>query len=215
MSCERYWCEGILLVERGERDPHRDTCVACRREHKARGELIQALPLVAATSTGDPQWEARVWSRIARLEPSRTRHRWRVAGLATAFTAILLCWAIGQRDPSDEVCRHIEVAPYENSLRSSLPDDENRVRSAIKRRDEMRIYRADRLVVRCLAGSTDGDCDSDARDMLVEVLFAVPGEYRVVIITFATAEPIGGLVRDLEAVVAAGGEYQMTELSVH
>jgi len=44
---------GILLVECGDPDPHRDTCVVCRREHKAREELIRELPLVGGTTATD------------------------------------------------------------------------------------------------------------------------------------------------------------------
>ena len=66
MRCEHYWREGILLVERGEPDPHRETCAVCRREHEIRAELVGAFPLVGPRSVGDPAWEARVWRRITR-----------------------------------------------------------------------------------------------------------------------------------------------------
>ena len=36
----------------------------------------------------------------------------------------------------------------------------------------------------------------------------------LVVITSATAEPVGRLDRDLWTIVSAGGEYQITELSV-
>ena len=67
MSCEHYWREGILLAERDEPDPHRETCVVCRREHQLRAELVRALPLVGAMAAGDPAWKARVWRRITEL----------------------------------------------------------------------------------------------------------------------------------------------------
>ncbi|TMQ05953.1 MAG: hypothetical protein E6J91_39235, partial [Deltaproteobacteria bacterium] len=97
MTCDHYWRDGILLVESGEPDPHRDTCVVCRREHQGREELVRALPLVGGTTTGDPNWEARVWSRIARLEPPRGPRWWRLGGgLAAACALVLMWWTLGR-----------------------------------------------------------------------------------------------------------------------
>jgi hypothetical protein len=70
-SCDRYWRAGVLLVERGEPDPHRDQCAACREAHAARDELVAVLSLVAATATGEPGWQARVWSGIEQLTDER------------------------------------------------------------------------------------------------------------------------------------------------
>jgi hypothetical protein len=70
-SCDRYWRAGVLLAERGEPDPHRDHCAACREAHAARDELVAALSLVAATANGEPGWQARVWSRIEQLAGER------------------------------------------------------------------------------------------------------------------------------------------------
>ena len=66
MSCERYWREGIVLVERGEPDSHRDGCADCRRQHMARQQLVRAIPLVGAMPDEDSNWQARVWRQIAR-----------------------------------------------------------------------------------------------------------------------------------------------------
>lgn len=50
--------------------------------------------------------------------------------------------------------------------------------------------------------------------MVAEALLAATGSYRLVVITLATADPVGRLDRDLRAIVSAGGEYQITELPV-
>ena len=214
MSCEHYWREGILLVERGEPDPHRDSCVVCRREHEARKALVHALPLVGAMFASDPAWEARVWSRIDRLEHRRPRRRWLLGGFATACAAVAMCSVIGNRDRFDEKRPHIEVVPGQVAMRSASPRVGDRVRISVKPTDEVRIYRAASLVLRCSAGSTADGCTSDAHGLVAEAQIAASGEYQLVVITSATAEPVGRLDRDLAAIVAAGGEYQITELSV-
>lgn len=221
MSCEHYWRDGILLVERGEPDPHRDTCVVCRREHKAREALVRALPLVGGmggTTAGDPSWEARVWSRIARLDvpgAPRARRWWRLgAAFATACAIVLMWWMIGRGEQPDELRPRIEIVAGEVAMRSASPRVGDRVRIAVNPGDEVRIYRAGQLVLRCPARSTRGGCASDAHGMIAEALLAATGDYQLVVITSATAEPVGNLVSDLGAIVSAGGEYQITELPV-
>lgn len=215
MSCEHYWRDGILLVERGEPDPHRETCVVCRREHKAREELIRALPLAGGTTAGDLNWEAGVWSRIARLEPPRTRRWWYLGGgVAVACAVVLLWWTLGRRAEPDETRPHIEVVPGEVAMRSTSPRAGDRVRIGVKPSEEVRVYRGDQLVLRCPARSTGGGCSSDARGMVAEARLAVVGDYQLVVITSATAEPVGRLDRDLDGIVSAGGDYQITELLV-
>jgi len=218
MSCEHYWRDGILLVERGEPDPHRDTCVVCRREHKAREELVRALPLVGGTggtTAGDLSWEARVWRRIARLEAPRARGWWRLgAAFAAACAIVLTWWMLGRRVQPDELRPRIEVVSGEVAMRSASPRVGDRVRIAVNPGDEVRIYRAGQLVLRCPARATRGSCVSDTRGMVAEALLADAGDYRLVIITSATAEPVGNLACDLGAIVSAGGEYQITELPV-
>ena len=214
MICEHYWRDGILLVERDEPDPHRDTCAVCRREHEVREQIIRALPLVGRETAGDPHWEARVWSRIARLESRRPAPWWRLAaGLTAAFAIVVVWWTIARRQ---ELRPRIEVVPGDDAIamRSELPRVGDRVQIAVELTDEVRIYRGDDLVLRCPAGSTGDGCRSDAHGMVAEARLAASGNYRLVVITLATAEPVGRLDLDLGAVVAAGGEYQITELSV-
>jgi hypothetical protein len=210
MSCERYWHDGILLVERGESDPHRDTCVDCRREHAARAQLVAALPLVGGAEDGDPAWEARVWSRIARLEPRPARRWWHLGGGFAAVIALVLLWWLRP----DELRPRIEVVPGEVAMRSTSPRLGDRVRVLGRPGDEIRIYRADQLLLRCAVGSSAIGCTPDAHGMVAEALLSTAGDYELVIVTLATAEPVGKLDRDLGAIVQAGGDYQITELSV-
>jgi hypothetical protein len=221
MSCEHYWREGILLVERGEPDPHRDACVVCRREHQAREELIRALPFVGGTQRGDRSWQAKVWKQLALLEPASPRWHWRwwlSSGLATALIAALVCWLIpraGQPDdrPRIEVLR-AEVMRGGAAMHPVAATVGDRVRIAVKPSEEVRIYRGGQLVLRCAAAAAGEGCASDAHGVVAEAVLAAVATYQLVVIRSATAPLVGALDLDLEAIRAAGGDYQITELSV-
>jgi hypothetical protein len=229
MTCDHYWRDGILRVERGEPDPHRDTCVVCRREHLSREELIRALPLVAAKAEGDPNWEARVWSRIARLEAAPpSRWRWiHSIGCVAAFVLVLIGWAALRGAPYQTP--RIELVPNELAMRSrstsTSPSVGDRVRITVKTTDEVRIYHGETLVLRCPAGATSGGCVSDGGRMVAEARLITPGTYQLVIImaTGATDHdghapvvppPSGDMGIDLQKIVEAGGDTQITELTV-
>jgi bacterioferritin-associated ferredoxin len=157
-----------------------------------------------------------VWSRIARLEPRRARRRrWcQGGGLVAAFAVVLLWLVIGRGDQPDELRPRIEVVPGKVAMRSTSARVGDTVRVLVPPADEVRIYRADHLVLRCPVGSSGGGCRSDARGLIAEALIATTGDYQLVIVKAATADPVGNRDRDLGAIVAAGGDYQITELSV-
>jgi hypothetical protein len=73
VSCNRYWKEGIFLVEADRPDPHRDTCPACQEAHRLRNEIVVALSQLGANIMGDRDWSARVWERIALQDRRRGR----------------------------------------------------------------------------------------------------------------------------------------------
>jgi hypothetical protein len=220
MSCEHYWREGILLVERGEPDPHRDVCLECRRAHEARDHLVGALPAVARTRSGDPSWQTRVWGRIARDEASRARRSyWIAGGLVAAAAIALICvrfvpFGAGGGDHRVADRPRFDIVSGPLAMRSTSARVGDRVRISVGRGQEARVYRADHLVLRCPARSTAPGCMPDDQGMVAEALLATAGEYQLVMILSATADPVGTLDRDLAAVVSAGGEYKVTELSV-
>jgi hypothetical protein len=217
MSCEHYWREGILLVERGEPDPHRDTCLQCRRAHEARGHLVGALPMVGGTRNGDPSWQTRVWGRIARDEASRARRSyWIAGGFAAAAAVVLLCvhFGAGSADHGIAERPRFDIVPGPVAMRSTSARVGDRVRISVGRGQEARVYRANHLVLRCPVGSTAPGCTPDDQGLVAEALLGTAGEYQLVMILAATADPVGTLDRDLAAVVSAGGEYKVTDLSV-
>jgi hypothetical protein len=224
MICERYWQQGILEVERGVHDPHRDTCHDCRRAHAARVELIEAMPHVGATRSGDPNWQVRVWSRIAHEETKRARRSYWLGGGLAAACALAVVWLLAvHRDPGSPPWQvaaassdrpSIEIISGTLAQRSTSARVGDRVRISVPHGGEVRIYRADRLMLRCPAWQRSAGCTLDRAGLVAELELATPGEYQLVMILSLTAEPVGTLDGDLAAVVSLGGYYRVTELSV-
>jgi hypothetical protein len=99
-------------------------------------------------------------------------------------------------------------------MRSTSARVGDRVRISVARGQEARIYRADRIVLRCRAQVAAPGCVLDAQGLIAEAELATPGDYQLVVIPATTSEPVGTLDRDLAAVVSAGGDYKVTDLSV-
>jgi hypothetical protein len=227
MTCERYWRDGILLDERGEHDPHRETCDDCRRAHRERELLIRALPEVGAASPGDPDWQNRVWRQIARQETSRARRSYWLGGaLAAAGVLAAIGLYLTREAPPDSIAGDadrsgdagarpkIVIVSSRDAIRSRSARVGDRVRILVRPGCEVRVYRADHLVLRCPAWQTSPGCMPDAAGLVAEAPLTTAGEYQLVTITSATVDPAGALDRDLAAVVDAGGEYRLDDLSV-
>src|ERR1044071_9301099 len=157
MICERYWQQGILEVERGVQDPHRDTCHDCRRAHAARGELIEAMPHVGATRSGDPNWQVRVWRRIAHEETRRARRSYWLGGGLAAACALAVVWLLAvHRDPGSPPWQvaaafsdrpSIEIVSGTLAQRSTSARVGARARISVRHAREVTVSRADRLVL--------------------------------------------------------------------
>ena len=220
MRCEHYWREGVLLVERGRPDPHRENCLDCRREHEARGELVRAFALVGAHG-GDPRWQARVWKRIDGEDARpRTWVPWTTAlAAAAALVVFVSTRRDGPDDPDDEVVHdvqpRIEIVPSEIARRSTSAGIGDRVRIWVRANQEARIYRAEKLIVRCAPATTSTPgCSRDGGGVKAEHTLAFPGDYQLVIAPAGEA-PAGSLDGDLAAITASGGTYQLRALAVH
>jgi hypothetical protein len=230
MTCERYWREGILLDERGERDPHRDTCEACQRGHRERELLVRGMPEVFAANAGEPDWQSQVWRQIARQATSRARRSyWLGGGLAAAgLLAVIGLYLARQAQPvwtaeiagSGERPR-IEIVSSPAAMRATAGPGPvssarvgDRVRISVGPGSEVRIYRADRLVLRCPAWQRSSGCTPDARGLVADAVLDPAGDYQLVTIMWVYVDPSGTLDRDLAAVVDAGGDYRLTDLSV-
>ncbi|HEX3762380.1 MAG TPA: hypothetical protein VHW23_26950 [Kofleriaceae bacterium] len=229
MTCEHYWQDGILRVERGEHDPHRATCDDCQQAHRERALLVRALPEVRATSSGNPDWQSQVWRRIARAETSRARRSYWLGGaLAAAGAAAAVALYLTRPQQIDRtVVAAVRVADADErprvdivrgpeSARSHSARVGDRVQISVGAGIEVRVYRAERLVLRCPARQASPGCTPDAAGLIADAELTTAGEYQLVTITCraALAAPAGALDPDLAAVVDAGGDYRLSDLSV-
>ena len=210
MTCERYWREGIVLVERGLDDPHRADCADCARAHASRQELLEALPLIGAGRTGDPRWQAQVWRRIDRERGAGwLRWRWPIVGVLAAACAVLL-WIgrPGARDgrPTFETFQD-GVAMRGNSLVAGA-----RLRVRVNATSQVWIYRGDRLVLQCPTPAAA--CARDADGMTVEMILTTAGRYQAFAVDASAQQPSGSLDQDSAALESAGTSYVVHHLLV-
>lgn len=223
MICERYWREGIVLVERGLDDPHRDGCADCTHAHASRQELIEALPMIGAGSTGDTNWQANVWRCIDRARapaPWRWRWRWQLAGVFTAACVVALWIGLGRTRPGDGRPQIVIIAgsgPMRS--RSAVVGDHLRVAVGetavvgdhlhvmVGETSDVWIYRADRLVLQCHARQVSESCAPDSEGMIVKMLLAIAGTYQVIVVEAPPKLPGGGLDGDRAALESAGIRY--------
>jgi hypothetical protein len=228
MSCRRYWREGIVLVERDEVDPHRETCVDCRRAHAARHELVRAIPMSNAPPRGESDWQARVWQQIAvegkRRPPAPSKPRW-LWSLAPAFAAcavLLVGYRMRLHAPGPETTHivasysvpRIEIISGPVVKRSTSARVGDRVRISARMGDDVRLYRAERLVMRCTAKAPSAQCTHTDHGIVAETAFDTPGDYQLVVIEGMVVEPVDSLSADVAAVIKAGGDPQLTDLSI-
>lgn len=212
MTCDRYWREGIVLVERGLDDPHRATCADCTNAHASRQELIEALPLIGAGRTGDPRWQAQVWRRIDRERGfGLARWRWQIAGvLAVACVVALWLGRAGTHAAGGRPT--FETFQDGVAMRSSSVVAGVRLRVRVNATSEVWIYRGDRLVLRC---STQAPaCARDDNGMTVEKILATAGRYHAFAVEAPAAPPSGDLDQDSAALESAGTSYVVRHLLV-
>jgi hypothetical protein len=217
MICERYWREGIVLVERGLDDPHRDGCEDCARAHASRQELIDALPLIGMGVTDDPHWQTRVWQVIdGKPAGAPWRWRWQLGG-ALAAAAVLALWIGLDRAGPGDVRPHVAIIetgpPRRSEGGAAHVDDLLQVFAG--EASDVWIYREDHLELRCQAHAASDRCRPDPHGMTVEMVLSTPGEYRVIVTMAPFAlPPRGKLDDDLAALESASAAYKDEHLSV-
>ncbi|HEY0476696.1 MAG TPA: hypothetical protein VGD37_04180 [Kofleriaceae bacterium] len=216
MTCERYWRDGIVLVERGLDDPHRDGCADCTLAHASRQELIDALPLIGADYPGDPDWQAKVWRRIdEQRRPAPVRWRWQLAGALAAACAIALWVGIGRERPG-EARPAMAIIPGEVAMRSGSVTVGARLRVEVDETSEVWIYRGGHLVFRCRAREVAEGCTPDSDGMVAQFVLLVPGKYLAIAVkTPPSTLPHGELDDDRAALISAGIEPDEYPVAVH
>lgn len=215
MRCDRYWREGIVLVERGQPDPHSDGCSDCGRAHAARRALVELLPLVGAGRTGDPHWQAKVWQRIER-ERSHAARRWSWQLDSALVLACSVAFCIGLRRPRpDEKHAEVEIVRNAAVMRATDPHVGDHLRVMARPGADVWIYRAERLVLQCRAGQLSESCAVDSGGMIVEIELSTPATYHVIVVDNMASRPRGTLDKDRAALESAGVDYKLFERTVH
>lgn len=242
MSCDHYWKKGVLLLERGERDPHLASCLDCAREHQRREEMIRSLPLIGSDG-GDPMWQERMWSRVAmeRADDHRSRIAWQWGGGLVVAAAVLALWV--QLKPQERGEASLAVHKRERyklttvmKVRSpggATPVEHVEHVEPVElgkllevwgtAREEVRVYLGEKLLLRCSSelSSPDTICVPDGDGVAAKLFLASPGEYRM--ITFAvkpgdgaafSAQLPGKMSQDLKAIMDSGRSFEKLERTI-
>ena len=229
MTCDRYWREGILLVERGLPDPHREGCTDCQRAHASRDELIDALPLIGEGYTGDPRWQSNVWERIDGKPARALKWLWPVSGAFAVACLLLLLLSVGlvggiqrpspqQENAQDSLVPHevlaiVKVVPRQDAMRSKPGnvDDhlqtvrvDDSLRISARLTSEIWVYYGEKMVLRCGPHVSADRCTTDATRRTIDMRLSRLGRYEVVVFEDAVGPPSGRLHEDLASLERAG-----------
>jgi hypothetical protein len=224
MPCERFETEGLLALERGDTlEPHFDTCPDCLEARAAYARLEAQLVEAGRAWVPPPDWEARVFARVAQTEsaPRRSLWRWLVPalGLASAVVVGLVLMrsgpgGAGVGPPVVEL--GVERGTQQMRGDAPRPGDTLVLRARVENGETaaVRVYRNDRTLV--FACHDEPGCErtrgDEADEVLVRVSLAAPGEYRaLVVVGFegpAIDPPLAVLDQEFERVRKLGRHVQ-------
>jgi hypothetical protein len=212
MTCEHYWRDGVILAEQGATDLHRETCDECKAAHAARDEIVRGVASTGPLDEGAPDWQLRVWQRIAREEKRDQRRGWMFVGgglaVAGAVAAIVLWMGREHEAKRYSTVVAIEKGPIVKRGDAQVGDT---VRTQLAPDDEVRIYRGGELVHRCARAITDAQCVHDKSGSVARYDLPSAGDYTIVIVTRGSVEPVGGFDKDLAALVQANVKYRIEQ----
>lgn len=213
MTCDRYWREGIVLVERGLDDPHRVDCADCTRAHASRQELIEALPLIGAGHAGNPRWQAEVWRRVnGERSPLLARWRWLASALAIACAVMLWLGRGGMRVAEQRPV--FETFEGGVAMRTSSVVAGAHLRVRVDATSEVWLYRAGHLELQCRARQGSGPCARDPDGMTVDVVLSITGRYTAFAVEAPVAPPPKVLDDARAALESAGARYVERPITV-
>jgi hypothetical protein len=215
MSCERYWREGIVLVEHGLADEHRDGCEDCTRAHASRQELIDALPLIGAGAAGDPYWQSKVWQRLGEQRAGAPRRwYWQLTG-ALAIACVVALWIRLDHKQPGAGRTGIEIVERGAPMRSRSAHVDDLLRVTAGESSDVWIYRADHLVLACRTRTTSAGCAPGAHGMVVELPLSVPGTYEVFVVEVPGALVPHSVLDEARAMLeSAGLPYEAHQVQV-
>ncbi|MCH9649329.1 MAG: hypothetical protein K0U98_13900 [Deltaproteobacteria bacterium] len=220
--CIRFEKEALEVWQRGEPlPPHFDSCPDCLEALASYERLGKRIGETGADLRPDPQWQGRVWSRIARQENSGSKTSvqakswfggwWRyAASLGIAIVALLAIWLPirGPQAPSLE----ISVDARSGTPRRGLVEQEARIgdrltlegRTAEHDFVEIRLYRYDsQLVFQC---SGEPSCRQKGANLIAIVPLSATGRYQSLLLLSDTPLPptVGNFDADAAAALESG-----------
>lgn len=210
MSCDRFWRDGIRMVEEGVHDAHGDTCTSCRRAVQEYQRLAAALGMIGRVAPGAVSWQDHVWREVRGLQraTSPVGRWWFALRVGTICTLIAVCLIAAEHEPAPP---RVEVVASSVAAPSRAADVGDRVRITVQSMVEIRIYRRERLVLRSLA---EPRVFTSTHAHVTELALELPGAYNVVVIA-SGASPSGATFdADLAALRETGAEFQVTEITV-
>ncbi len=227
-DCTRFEDEGILAYERGEPlEGHYASCSACKRAIADYEALASDIAEAGAKLAPRPDFEARVWSAIARRRESKAPWwhpaSWRgrrfalVAAAALAAAALLTVWLARPDDgrATAVIALHQEILPATGAAPSrgdsARPNDIAVLRATTggARTAELRVYfgtgrGSDELLLRC---SDQPPCKRSENQIVAELTLPRRGDYHCILAVSdgALPAPTQSLDGDIASIEAAGG----------
>jgi hypothetical protein len=162
--------------------------------------------MVGGSYTGDPRWQAGVWRRIQAEQAPAPAPAWPwklTSGLSVAAAVVMV--AIGLFRGGGEARPSFEFITGPVTMRSGTGHHvDDRLRVAVGGTSEVRIYRNDKLVLRCGPRESKPGCTPDDRGMIAKRLLDTPGAYEVLVFEATAALPAVGYDADYGALDKAG-----------
>ena len=230
-ECTRFADEGALAYERGEPlDEHFATCSECLKAMADYKALASDIAEDGTELAPRPDFEARVWSAIARKRersaPWWKASSWRRRRLALfavpalAAAALLILWLARPDDgrTSTAIALHQQIRPGAGTTPargdSARPNDVALLRATTgeARAAELRVYfgtgrGGDELLLRC---SDQPPCKRRGNEISAELILPRRGDYHCILVTSdgSIPAPTQSLTRDIAAIEDHGGTVE-------
>jgi hypothetical protein len=216
-SCQRFESEGLPRFVAGvPLDAHAESCPDCQAALASYQKVAAALRQARNAYTPAGDWEAKVWSRIAKAQAARPAARWpALLGLGAAFAALAIFFVSSTGGP-DALALTSQVeggkgprvrgAASPGEVQSAAPGDVLHLMAKVPRGKlgDLRVYRGtNELVFHCAKSPA---CIRSKDGLEARVTLDRAGTYRTLLIAADSALPAasGDLDVDYAAAMRSG-----------
>jgi hypothetical protein len=227
-SCQRFEGEGLNRFVAGEPlDAHVEGCPDCQAALAGYQKVAAALRQANDVYVPPGDWEAKVWSRLAKQKAPRPGLRWAaLVGLGATFAALAAFFVSSGLGPdalsltsqvergSGPLVRGGAVKPGE--VQSAAPGDVLHLVAAVPRGKlgDLRVYRGtNELVFQCAKSAA---CIHSKDGLEARVTLDRVGTYRILLLAADKALPpaSGGLDADYAEALRAGAATESPPIDV-